>query len=177
MTAGLFIGTINAASGAVGTGNAGSERIDNFLLLDHQGQARELYYQRDATTVVIVAHRLDCKAMADDLAQLAALAAEDPALRLWLLNPVDDATALDTAAGVATPILEDRAQAISRSLGFTHAGEAIVIDTDGWTLRYRGSVKGAAAALQGAVDVIPAADTAGQCPLSLEPQPAPADYA
>ncbi len=179
LAAGL-LSTSAAATSPAGTSAVG-DRIDNFLLLDHRGEARELYYQQDAEAVIIVAHRLECAALGDDLATLATLAADHPELRVWLLNPIDPAKVLG-ASGIETPILEDRAQAISRAFGFRQAGEAIVLDTGNWTLRYRGSVSGAVAAAltsgeAGAATLPASVGAAGHCPLPLAPLGEPADYA
>ena len=80
-TAGLALLGANANANA-------NERVDNFVLLDHTGKAQELYYQSDASAVVILIQDNNCPAVHDSLATFAALQQDyqSRGVRFWMLN-------------------------------------------------------------------------------------------
>lgn len=139
--------TLAVLLAALAAGTHAAARVDNFVLLDQLGRAQELYYQSDATAVVIVAQSSACADTGEALSGLARLADEHPDVRFWLLNPTDERAALPAAPGVDLPILEDRAGIISPSLGLSRTGQALVIDTGTWTVVWRGSRSGLARVL------------------------------
>lgn len=173
-TARSIIGLAVVLTG-LGPGAWSATRVDNFVLLDQQGQARELYYQSDATAVVIVAQSNACTMTAAELSGLAALARSHPDARFWLINATDDRHAISAGAAgsaVEIPILEDRAQIISGSLGLTRAGQTLVIDPATWTVAWQGDLNGAARVLEALAGgaALPVEDsTAGRCPISIDP--------
>jgi hypothetical protein len=127
-----------------------SERVDNFVLLDHRGEAQELYYHGNADAVVIMAHSRACAAAEAAADRLAALENDFPNVRFWLLNAEDGRDEILTshaAARIAGSILEDTAQIVSESLDFDQAGELVVLSTKTWGIAYRGDVDHARAAL------------------------------
>jgi peroxiredoxin len=137
------------------------DTIDNFRLLDHQGQSRELYYLSDMKAVVLMAHGNGCKAARETLPGMAALREKYTAQGVEFLlidsNPADsyEKLAKEAAAqGINVPILIDDTQLIGESLGLEHNGEVLVIDPKGWKLAYRGPL--AARDQQYAADAIDA---------------------
>ncbi|MEX0901413.1 MAG: hypothetical protein WDZ76_01590 [Pseudohongiellaceae bacterium] len=129
---------------ATGMGQA-NERVTNFTLIDQHGKATELYYHSDATAVVLMAHRNNSPLVAESARALAALRNEFSDVRFFLINAVAgedrDAIRADMAAmGLDLPVLDDRAQLVSPALGLTHAGQALVLDTQRWQVLYRGPV-------------------------------------
>lgn len=121
-------------------------RVDNFSLLDHRGEAHELYYLSDQDAVVILAHSNACQATGKAVERLAAARQShaDANVTFLLLNSDlgDDRGELARAAaeaGLELPVLLDDTQIIGESLGVTQAGEALVIDPERWSLAYRGA--------------------------------------
>jgi hypothetical protein len=139
-TAGLALFSTNANANS----NAG-EQVDNFVLLDHTGKAQELYYQSDANAVVILVQDNNCPAVHEALATFDALQSnyQSRGVRFWMLNLQDDRASIASEAaarGIQTPILEDSTQIIGESLGVTHAGEVLVLDSSHWRIASRGTV-------------------------------------
>jgi hypothetical protein len=126
-------------------------RVDNFVLLDHQGRAQELYYQSTADAVVILAHANRCPAAGSAAEALASLEADYPEVRFWLVNPEDGRSDLaSSAASLAlkdAAILEDGTQIVSESLDLDRAGEVLVVNTKTWAIAYRGAIDHARGAL------------------------------
>ena len=119
---------------------APGDRVENFSLLDHRGQAHELYYLSDMSAVVIMAHGNDCPATAEALGKLESARATygGQGVEFLLLNSsLDDRTALAESTG-ALPVLLDETQIIGESLALSKAGEVLVIDPTSWSLAYRG---------------------------------------
>ena len=128
---------------------AGDTVVDNFELLDHNGQSHELYYFSDASYVVLVSHAAACGELEQAMphvAQLTKKYAEADA-RFLLINSDLQATrgvvkAAADGAGLAVPVLMDDAQLLGEALGLAPAGEALLVRTDGWQLVWQGPVKG-----------------------------------
>jgi hypothetical protein len=133
-----------AATPAVG------DRVDNFELLDHKGASHELFYHANARVVVLMASAAACNNMAGAAEEFSkAEVAHGESARFFML----DSTARQTRQRLATfaraheikaPILHDDSQLIGESLGVTRAGEVLIIDTEHWTLKYRGAATGLA---------------------------------
>lgn len=128
---------------AIGT----STPLDNFMLLDQNGKAQELYYQSDVKVLALVAHGSRCDAAADGFRSLASLQDRVAAqgARIMLINSDRDIThvALNRTAlaeSVSAPILADTTQLISAALGFKSAGEAMLVDTSTWSVTWRGQI-------------------------------------
>lgn len=159
----------NAAAALV-AGFAGSalalqvgERVDNFALLDQHGQAHELHYLSDFRAVALMAHSTRCPAGAADVKRFEQVAAAyaDRGVAFLLLN--SDGLADRRAIGeVSLPVLVDEARIIGASLGFANAGEALVVETDGWRLAHRGG-KDLPRALDALIDGKPVAPN-GEAP-------------
>ena len=127
---------------------AGAMRVENFLLVDADLRAHELYRMGDRKAVVLVT-----QSNADSGVRGAALKAlkaayADKGVEVLLLNSTlrDSREALQAqgkAAGYDTAILMDSYQLVGESLGVTRAGEAIVIDPRTWRIAWRGALAGA----------------------------------
>ncbi len=121
--------------------------LDNFVLLDHNGKAQELYYQADVKLVALVAHGSQCDSASGAFRSLATAQEKVTSLgaRILLINSERDNTraALNKAAlaqGVTAPILADSTQLIGAALGFKSAGETMLVDTNTWSVIWRGQV-------------------------------------
>ncbi|MGK0373621.1 MAG: hypothetical protein ACJA2E_000088 [Arenicella sp.] len=118
---------------------------DNFVLIDHQGKAHELYYHSDDKAVVIVAQGNGCQIVRSNLEDLKSIRADfaDQGVEILMLNAnMQDTRATIVAEaeewGADFPIMKDRTQIIARSLKLSRTGEVLVIDPRNWQVVYRG---------------------------------------
>ena len=122
-----------------------SQRVDNFVLLDHLGKGHELYYNGGAKAVVIMIQGNGCPIVRNALPAFKALRDEyqDKGVRFLMLN----ANLQDNRASIAreaaewsidVPILDDTTQLIGESLNLVRTGEVLVIEPKTWQVAYRG---------------------------------------
>ena len=130
---------------ALVAGQAQAARVDNFMLLDHEGAAHELYYYRDAPAVVIMAQGNGCPIVRNALNDYKALRDRyrEQGVEFYLLNAnlQDDRASIRKEAAewdIDIPILDDEAQLIGESLGLVRTAEVLVIDPKTWQVAYRG---------------------------------------
>lgn len=133
------------ASGAAPASATVPARVDNFLLVDANLRAYELYRMADAKAVVIVTQSNGDAVMRSHAAALQALRAAYGAKGVVFLmlnsNLKDSREAIRAEAkkaGYDTPILMDAYQLVGESLGVTRSGEVIAIDPKTWKVAYRG---------------------------------------
>jgi len=122
------------------------QTVDDFALLDQNGQQQQLSRQSGVPVLVLYTYAPGCPIARQDISTLDALAASHAGtLRLWLFDP----TANEDKAAVRAELQElgstltvvcDGAQIVAHPLGITRTGEALVIDTATWTVRWRGPV-------------------------------------
>ncbi|HEY0650683.1 hypothetical protein [Phenylobacterium sp.] len=143
--------------------------VDNFMLVDANLEAHELYRMTDASAVVIVTQANGDAVLRGLAPQLKTLASTYGAkgVEFLLLNSSlkDSREAIlaeAASAGYAMPVLLDGNQIIGEGLGVTRSAEAFVINPKTWTVAYRGPVSGLAAALDAlaAGQPVPAATAA-----------------
>ena len=136
--------TILVTAAFILSGFSHALQVDNFVLLDHRGDAHELFYHRGAPAVVIMAYNQNCKAATDAIPALQSLQSKyNDQVEFWLLNSDAnvDRKALAAhaeASGINLPILQDDTTLISDSLQAQHAGEVMVLDPRTWQVAYRG---------------------------------------
>jgi hypothetical protein len=131
-------------------------RIDNFLLVDANFEAHELYRLGENKAVVLVTQSNGDAVMRAQAPALKALKAayagkgvEFMMLNSNLKDSREAILAEGQKAGYDTPILMDSYQLVGEGLGVTRSAEVIVIDPKTWTVAYRGALAdgGAAKAL------------------------------
>ena len=129
-------------------------RVGNFLLVDQNLEAHELYRLADAPAVVIVTQANGdavVQKLAPELNKLAAdygkKGVEFMMLNSTLKDGMDAIQAEATKAGYKVPVLMDSNQIIGESLGVNRSGEAIVLNPKTWQVVYHGAVAGMPAAL------------------------------
>jgi hypothetical protein len=139
------------ASGVAATAPA---KVDNFMLVDADMEAHELYRLADAKAVVIVTQANGdavVRSLAPTLKTLkAAYGAKGVEFMMLNSSLKDSREAIQaeaTKAGFDTPILMDSNQLVGESLGVTRSAEVLVVDPKTWTVAYRGAVAGAGKAL------------------------------
>jgi hypothetical protein len=144
----------NALASAAPVAATTARHVDNFMLVDQDLEAHELYRLGDAPAVVIVTQANGDSVVRGLAPQLNKLAADYGAkgVEVLMLN----STAKDTMdgiraeagkAGYKIPVLMDNNQLIGEALGVTRSAEAIVINPKSWQVVYHGAVAGAPAAL------------------------------
>jgi mono/diheme cytochrome c family protein len=143
-----------AAGSAVNAAATTARHVDNFMLVDANLEAHELYRLADAPAIVIVTQAngdRTIQGLAPSLKTLAgSYGAKGVEFMLLNSNLKDSREAIQAEAqkvGYDLPILMDANQLVGESLGVTRAAEAYVINPKTWTVVYRGSVEGAGAAL------------------------------
>lgn len=129
------------------SGSAWGGSVDNFMLLDHRGEAHELHYHSDAEAVVLVVQGNGCPVVRNALPDLRKVreryAGEGVVFLMVNSNLQDTRESVRAEAeewGIDLPILIDETQLVGEGLGLTRTAEALVIDPDGWELAYRGPI-------------------------------------
>lgn len=124
-----------------------NDRVDNFGLIDHEGNFHQLYYYDDAEAVVLYIQGNSCPIVRNGIDRLQELRdeyAEKGVVFLMLnANLQDNRENIAREAaefGIDIPILVDENQLVAEQLNVTRTAEAIVIDTDMWEMAYRGPV-------------------------------------
>lgn len=143
-SAGLLLGL---ASLLVSGEARAADRVEDFGLFDHGGGFHQLYRQVDRRAVVLFVQGNGCPIARKSVPALKALrdAYAPRGVAFWMLNASvqDDPDAIAEEArafGIDLPILRDDAQLVARSLGVTRTAEVLVIDPEGWRIRYRGPI-------------------------------------
>ena len=119
--------------------------VENFSLLDHNGDAHELYYYSDADAVVLIVQGNACPIIRNalpDIREVRDRFVDENVVFLMLnANPQDDRNSIQAEAEeweIDLPILVDETQLVARGLGVTRTAEAFVINPSNWELAYRG---------------------------------------
>ncbi|MCH2356448.1 MAG: redoxin domain-containing protein [Pseudomonadales bacterium] len=140
----LLLSTLVVANSPV---NAGSEKIGNFALIDHEGNFHQLRKYGDSKAVVIISTAVDCQENIERLPKYRLLRTtwERQGVTFLAIN----STARDSRADIRhmddlynfdLPILLDSSQLVAESLGLTRAGEIIVLAPDRFQVLYRGGL-------------------------------------
>ncbi len=124
-----------------------ADHVDNFKLLDHRGQAHELYYHSDARAIVLMVHGNGCPIVRLAVPRFREIrdAYQDRGVRFALLNanPHDTRDEVIEEAqtfGIDMPILLDETQLVAEMLDITRTAEVIVINPRDWRIVYRGAI-------------------------------------
>lgn len=126
---------------------ANAERAENFVLLDQDGDAHELYYLRDSSAIVLIVHGNGCQIVSSNLQAYRDLrdAYANKGVEVMMINSNSQDTRQSIAAdaqewGIDFPILNDRTQIVGQSLNLKRTGEVLVIDPRTWSIVYRGPI-------------------------------------
>jgi Redoxin len=128
-------------------------RVDNFMLVDADMEAHELYRLADARAVVVVTQSNGdavTRSLAPNLKALkAAYASKGVEFMMLNSNLKDTREAIQAEtqkAGYDTPILMDSYQLVGESLGVTRSAEVVIIDPKTWKVAYHGALADGSAA-------------------------------
>lgn len=121
--------------------------VDDFSLLDHQGNFHQLSYYSDKKAVVLISAGNGCPILRQGLARIQELKKEfEPrGVEFFFLNANPQDThedILKEAAeyGIDMPILEDPAGTVAGALNIKRTAEAVVIDPSSWQIVYQGAI-------------------------------------
>ncbi len=143
--------------------------IGNFLLVDANFEAHELYRRAEDKAVVLVTQSNGDAVLRGQAAAVKALntAYAGKGVEVWMINSnlkdTREAILAEAAkAGYDAPIMMDSYQLVGESLGVTRSAEAIVIDPKTWSIAWRGDVADAGKAVDALVagKALPAATAA-----------------
>ena len=119
--------------------------VDNFVLVDANLEAHELYRMSDASAIVLVTQANGCPIVRGLTPLLVALKEKygEKGVQVFLLNSTLHDSREDILAEAAefkfpVPVLMDSQQLIGESLGVTRTAEAFVIDPKSWRVVYHG---------------------------------------
>ena len=131
LLAGVSALTVAACSNEPAAKLVGST-VDDYMLVDQNGMGHILRYDTQAPAVVLMSY-----VNGDEGSRAAAkaaqeIAAKNPNVVFHLINSSADDTRDTIAAeakeqGITLPLLDDEYQLIGNSLGFSYAGEAVIV--------------------------------------------------
>ena len=122
----LVIGTMSAALVGQAALGVGTTRVNNFMLLDHRGDAHELYYYSDAPAIVLIVQGNGCPIVRNALTDYRQVSDEylSKGVPFLMLNAnLQDGRHTIAAEAdewdIPYPILVDETQLVAESLGLT----------------------------------------------------------
>jgi hypothetical protein len=124
------------------------ETVDDFLLLDHEGKAHELFYPANLKALAIVAAGDSADQLDAVLASLKPIAQAYSTndVQVWILLSDQSAGRTNVAAQVRAadvkfPVLFDPERLGIHALQLTRAGEVVVVQPPAFTVAYRGQLE------------------------------------
>lgn len=124
-----------------------NDRVDNFRLLDHNGDSHELYYHGNADAIVFMVQGNGCPIVRNAMPRFKELrdAYAGQNVEFFMLNSNlqdnrENINAEVAKYGYDIPVLVDETQLIGESLGLVRTGEVFVVDPDTWTVAYHGAI-------------------------------------
>ncbi|MEZ5557622.1 MAG: redoxin family protein [Pseudomonadales bacterium] len=123
------------------------DHVENFRLLDQNGESHQLYYYSDAKALVFMVQGNGCPIVRNALPRFKELRDQYSAqgVQFMMIN----SNLQDNRASIAAeasefdfgmPVLLDETQVIGESLGLIRTGEVFVVDPKGWKVVYQGAV-------------------------------------
>jgi len=127
-------------------------KVDDYMLVDQNGMGHILKYDTLTPAVVLVSYVNGDKGAQEAARTVQALAKKNPNVVFHLINSAEADTRESIAAeakaqGIKLPVLDDEFQLIGDSLGFSYAGEAVIVDPKTWAVVYHGPADTVATAL------------------------------
>ncbi|BBM82453.1 redoxin domain-containing protein [Candidatus Uabimicrobium amorphum] len=120
--------------------------VENFALLDHNGEYHELFEYKDKKALVLYIHGVGCPIVRHNLQDLHKLQKryrDDVAFLMINGNIQDEIVDIReeaTSFAISLPILKDYSQNVIELLQVKRTAEAIVINPQSWGIIYRGPV-------------------------------------
>ena len=124
-----------------------ADRIENFRLLDQNGNSHQLYYYNDAKAVVFMVQGNGCPIVRNALPRFKELRDEYAAqgVEFFMINSnlQDNRQSISKEAAEFNfdiPVLIDETQIIGESMGLVRTGEVFVLDPKTWSVTYAGAL-------------------------------------
>ncbi len=156
----LTLASLLAGASALGLAACSSEpaatlvgkKVDDYMLVDQTGMGHILKYDTQTPAIVLAAY-----VNGDEGARAAAKALQEAAgkhagVLVHLINSSEADTresisAEAKEAGITLPLLDDEFQLIGNALGFSYAGEAVIVNPKTWEIVFHGPADKVDAAL------------------------------
>lgn len=145
------LATLLAGASAFGLAACSSEpaatlvgkKVDDYMLVDQTGMGHILRYDTLTPAVVLASYVNGDEGSQAAAKALQAAAAKHEGVVFHLINSAeadtrDSIAAEARAQGITLPLLDDEFQLIGNSLGFTYAGEAVIVDPKTWDIVFHG---------------------------------------
>jgi len=140
----LLLGILAAAqSWAIKPG----DHVENFRLMDNQGNSQQLYYYDDAKAVVFLVQGNGCPIVRNAMPRFKELRDQyaEQGVQFFMLNSNlqdnrESITAEAEEFGYDIPILIDDTQIIGESMNLVRTGEVFVLDPQTWNVTYAGAM-------------------------------------
>jgi Copper type II ascorbate-dependent monooxygenase, C-terminal domain/EF hand len=146
-----MLATLLAGASAFGLAACSSEpaatlvgkKVDDYMLVDQTGMGHILRYDTLTPAVVLVSYVNGDEGSQAAAKAMEAAAAKHPGVVVHLINSAEADNRLSIAAeakaqNISLPILDDEFQLIGNSLGFTYAGEAVIVNPKTWDIVFHG---------------------------------------
>jgi len=141
-----LVGLTSVVLATAATATAG-DKVDDFTLLDQDGNAHSLKYYADSAAIVLMVQGNGCpmvRNLLPDLRKVRADFKDQPVTFLMInANLQDDRDSLKKEArewDIGLPVLHDDTQTIVAALGVSRTAETFVIDTKTWEVAYHGPI-------------------------------------
>ncbi len=128
------------------------KKVDDYMLVDQTGMGHILRYDTQTPAIVLASYVNEDEGSRAAAKALQAAAAKHAGVVFHLINSADADTRDTIAAevkeaGITLPVLDDEYQLIGNSLGFSYAGEAVIVNPKTWEIVFHGPASKVEAAL------------------------------
>ena len=132
-----------AACSGETAGRLVGQKVDDYMLVDQNGMGHILRYDTLTPAVVLASYVNGDEGSRAAAKALEAAAARNPGVVVHLINSAEADTRESIAAeakaqNISLPLLDDEFQLIGDSLGFTYAGEAVIVNPKTWDIVFHG---------------------------------------
>jgi hypothetical protein len=128
------------------------KKVDDYMLVDQTGMGHILKYDTLTPAIVLASYVNGDEGSRAAAKALEGAAAKHAGVVFHLINSAEADTRDTIAAevkeaGITLPVLDDEFQLIGNSLGFTYAGEAVIVNPKTWEIVFHGPADKVEAAL------------------------------
>lgn len=139
--------TLAAAAFMSVSAHAAPERVGDFTLYDHRGDANTLSRLGFYDAVVFISQKNGCSINEENIARYKVIRTnwDHKNVGFFMINAMDhrdDVREYNDLWGFDIPIMLDYPQLVTQDLGFTHAGQIAIVDPSRMNVLFRGNVDG-----------------------------------
>jgi len=140
-----WIALLALASALTVNAHAAPERVGDFTLLDHKGNAHQLTRYGFNDLLVFISQVDGCEANVDNITRYKVLRTNynHRNVGFFMINPNDSRDTIrqtDEIWNFDFPILIDRTQLVADNMGITHGNQIVVVDPTRRNIIYRGPI-------------------------------------